>query len=110
SSVQDFSDLPPTCTTQAPHCDVSQPTWVPVSRRCSRKNCTSKVRSSTLPDTALPFTVIDTAGMAFLQNQSPSALFPKIRAQSPVFRFKSSRRHRLTRRNAPFSCFEPQQV
>src|ERR1700736_6361286 len=57
SVVQDFTALPSRCTTQAPHCEVSQPTWVPVSRRFSRKNCTSRVRGSTLALTGLPFTI-----------------------------------------------------
>ena len=30
SIVHDFTDLPSRCTVQAPHCRVSQPTWVPV--------------------------------------------------------------------------------
>src|ERR1700683_2954487 len=60
STVQDFVALPSTCTTQAPHCEVSQPTWVPVSRRCSRSNCTSSVRGSTLALIGLPFTVMET--------------------------------------------------
>src|SRR5262245_41942212 len=57
SVVQDFTALPSRCTTQAPHCEVSQPTWVPVSRRFSRRNWTSKVRGSTLALTGLPFTI-----------------------------------------------------
>src|SRR5262249_46649098 len=65
-TVQDFTALPSTCTTQAPHCEVSQPTWVPVSRRCSRRYCTRSVRGSTSPVTALPFTVRATAVMGFL--------------------------------------------
>src|SRR3954470_5412465 len=63
SSVQDFMAMPFTCTTQAPHWDVSQPTWVPVRRRFSRRNCTSRVRGSMSAVTGLPFTVSDTAGM-----------------------------------------------
>src|SRR5215475_6279475 len=63
-TVQALTALPSTCTTQAPHCDVSQPTWVPVSRRFSRRNCTRSVRGSTSPVTALPFTVNATAVMA----------------------------------------------
>src|SRR3984885_12858341 len=55
--VQDLTPLPSRCTTQAPHCEVSQPTWVPVSRRFSRKNCTSSVRGSILAFTGLPFTI-----------------------------------------------------
>src|SRR5215510_15071744 len=73
--VQDFTALPFTCTTQAPHCDVSQPTWVPVSRRCSRRNCTNRVRGSMSPVTALPFTVIATADMAFLLESGPNGQF-----------------------------------
>src|SRR6202163_2183838 len=57
SVVQDLTALPSRCTTQAPHCEVSQPTWVPVSRRFSRRNCTNKVRGSTLALTGLPFTI-----------------------------------------------------
>src|SRR4051795_11048862 len=57
SVVHDFTALPSRCTTQAPHCEVSQPTWVPVSRRFSRSNWTSRVRGSTLAFTGLPFTI-----------------------------------------------------
>src|ERR1700693_6174343 len=57
SVVQDLTALPSRCTTQAPHCEVSQPTWVPVSRRFSRRNCTRSVRGSTLAFTGLPFTI-----------------------------------------------------
>ena len=60
SVVQDFIARPSICTTQAPHWLVSQPTWVPVRRRCSRRNWTSKVRGSTFADTALPLTVMET--------------------------------------------------
>src|SRR5215472_14367379 len=56
--VQDLTDLPSRWTTHAPHWLVSQPTWVPVRPRCSRRNCTSRVRGSTEPVTALPFTVM----------------------------------------------------
>src|SRR5579862_6090534 len=62
-TVQDFIALPSTCTTQAPHCEVSQPTWVPVRRSSSRRNCTNSVRGSMSPVTALPFTVIATGAM-----------------------------------------------
>src|SRR5882757_5713440 len=57
SVVQDLTALPSRWTTQAPHCEVSQPTWVPVRRRFSRRNWTSRVRGSTLAVTALPFTI-----------------------------------------------------
>src|SRR5256885_15777501 len=75
-TVQALTALPSTSTTQAPHCDVSQPTWVPVSRRFSRRNWTRRVRGSTSPVTALPFTVIATADMGYLLG---------IRAKRPVF-------------------------
>ena len=73
SVVQDLAAMPSICTTQAPHCEVSQPTCVPVSRRFSRRNCTSKVRASTSPVTALPFTVMDTAGIHFLPYSGPNS-------------------------------------
>src|SRR5712672_1753810 len=57
SVVQDFTALPSRWTTQAPHCEVSQPTWVPVSRRFSRRNWTRRVRGSILAFTGLPFTI-----------------------------------------------------
>src|SRR5215469_13753753 len=63
-TVQDLIALPLTCTTHAPHCEVSQPTCVPVSRKCSRKSCTSSVRGSTLAVMGLPFTVMDTAAVS----------------------------------------------
>ena len=61
SVVQALIACPSTCTTQAPHWLVSQPTCVPVRRRFSRRNCTRSVRGSTLPFTGLPFTVIEIA-------------------------------------------------
>src|SRR5690242_8515219 len=66
SVVQDFTALPSRCTTQAPHCEVSQPTWVPVRRRFSRRNCTSRVRGSTLAVTGLPFTIRETLAIGTL--------------------------------------------
>src|SRR5258707_210290 len=74
-TVQAFTALPSTCTTQAPHWDVSQPTWVPVSRRSSRRNCTRRVRGSTSPVTALPFTVSATADMTLLLEIRPKTSF-----------------------------------
>jgi hypothetical protein len=56
SVEQLFTDLPPTCTTQAPHWLVSQPMWVPVNRKFSRKNTDSNVSSGTSPLTDFPFT------------------------------------------------------
>src|SRR4029078_12060144 len=57
SVVQDSTALPSRWTTQAPHCEVSQPTWVPVSRRVSRRKWTRRVRGSILAFTGLPFTI-----------------------------------------------------
>src|SRR5215472_12865541 len=74
-TVQDLIALPLTCTTQAPHCEVSQPTCVPVSRKCSRRNCTSRVRGSMSPVTALPFTVSATADMVSSSKSSRKAWF-----------------------------------
>ena len=66
STVQDLAALPSIWTTQAPHWLVSQPTCVPVSRRFSRRNCTSSVRGSIVPVTGFPFTVMDTLAILFL--------------------------------------------
>src|SRR5215208_8234434 len=71
SVVQDFTALPSTCTTQAPHCEVSQPTCVPVSRRFSRRNWTSRVRGSTLALTGLPFTIIEILAISTLLSAPP---------------------------------------
>src|SRR3954469_10625317 len=67
--VQDLIDLPSIWTTQAPHWLVSQPTWVPVRPRCSRRNWTSSVRASTLPEAGLPLTVIATLMVIILLPQ-----------------------------------------
>src|SRR5271157_1047725 len=72
--VQDLSDTPSTCTTQAPHWLVSQPTCVPVSPSFSRSNSTSRVRASTSTDAALPFTVRVTCGMALSRVRSNRAV------------------------------------
>src|SRR5262245_21194559 len=74
-TVQYLVALPVTCTTQAPHCDVSHPTWVPVSRRFSRRYCTRRVRGSTSAVTALPFTVSATADMASSSKSGQKASF-----------------------------------
>src|SRR5215472_16349014 len=57
NSVHDLTASPSTCTTQAPHWLVSQPTCVPVRPSCSRNSCTKRVRPSTVAETGLPFTV-----------------------------------------------------
>src|SRR6187431_2988668 len=64
SMVQLLTERPSTWTTQAPHWLVSQPTWVPVSPRCSRSNCTRRVRPSTSRVTDLPLTFKETDGIA----------------------------------------------
>src|SRR5262245_8352250 len=74
-TVQDLTALPLTCTTQAPHCDVSQPTWVPSGRRSSRRYCTRRVRGSTSAVTALPFTVSAAADMASSSKSGQMASF-----------------------------------
>src|SRR4051794_41821230 len=76
SVVQDLTALPSRCTTQAPHCEVSQPTWVPVRRRFSRRNCTSNVRGSMSAVTGLPFTVSDTAGEGILLSKNAGGPIP----------------------------------
>src|SRR4051812_8258444 len=89
---------------QAPHCEVSQPTWVPVSRRCSRRNWTRSVRGSTSAVTALPFTVIETDGMAFLLKPGPNGLFSH-RTRDPA--------HKSTRKLSvfgPFPSLEQEQL
>src|SRR3954462_7623604 len=67
--VQDLIDLPSIWTTQAPHWLGSQPTWVPVRPRCSRRNWTSSVRASTFPEAGLPLTVIATLMVIILLPQ-----------------------------------------
>src|SRR5262249_1892628 len=61
SIVHDFIARPFTCTTQAPHWVVSQPTCVPVRPSFSLRKSTSIVRPSTTPWTKRPFTVIETS-------------------------------------------------
>src|SRR5712671_7320923 len=71
SVVQDFTALPSRWTTQAPHCEVSQPTWVPVNRRFSRRNWTSRVRGSILALTGLPFTIMEILAISTLLSVPP---------------------------------------
>src|SRR5215472_17972017 len=63
SIVHDFIARPFTCTTQAPHWVVSQPTCVPVKPSVSLRKSTSIVRPSTTLWTKRPFTVIETSGI-----------------------------------------------
>src|SRR5204862_551614 len=53
----DLALRPSTSTVHAPHCVVSQPMWVPVRRRCSRRKCASSRRGSTSACRRLPLTV-----------------------------------------------------
>src|SRR5262245_6017440 len=79
STVHDFTDIPSSSTVHAPQLEVSQPTWVPVSRRFSRRWCTSSVRASTSTAEATPFTVSRTstvglgAGMSMGRSSCHSA-------------------------------------
>ena len=41
-------------------------TLVPVSRRCSRRNCTSRVRGSIFAETGLPLTIRETLAISTL--------------------------------------------
>ena len=68
SIVQDFTDLPSTWTTQAPHWLVSQPTCVPVRPSFSRRSSTSSVRPSTSTEWLLPFTCSVTWGIRLSQS------------------------------------------
>src|SRR5690554_4848959 len=83
SMVQDFTLLPSTCTTQAPHWLVSQPTCVPVMLRCSRRNCTRRVRGSTSRVTGWPLTVIVTE-MVMLSSHGARRSVGAYRALHPV--------------------------
>ena len=58
--VHDLALRPSTSTVHAPHWLVSQPTWVPVRSRCSRRKCTSSSRGSTSAVRCLPLTVMET--------------------------------------------------
>src|ERR1700755_327228 len=88
SVVQDFTALPSRCTTQAPHCDVSQPTWVPVSRRFSRRNCTRSGRRSTLAVTGLPFTISEILAIGtlyYLRHPHCTATQPSKSVENPSY-------------------------
>src|SRR6195952_5863042 len=87
SVVQDLTALPSRWTTQAPHCEVSQPTWVPVSRRFSRRNWTRRVRGSTLALTGLPFTIREILAI--------STLLICTAAYQPRRRLKSFQSHNM---------------
>src|SRR5882757_6573728 len=58
--VQLFIETPSTCTTHAPHCDVSQPICVPVRLSVSRRNSDRSSEAATSAFTCLPLTDIST--------------------------------------------------
>ena len=62
--VHDFTGSPSSSTVQAPQWVVSQPMWVPVRRRFSRRRWTSSRRDSTSASCSVPLTVtlIDVLG------------------------------------------------
>src|SRR3954452_736695 len=68
SVVHDLTGSPSIRTTQAPQLEVSQPQWVPVSPRVSRRKWTSSSRGSTSPVCGSPLTVIVTS-MSDLRSQ-----------------------------------------
>src|SRR5260221_14280142 len=59
-SVQLFMETPSTWTTQAPHCEVSQPIWVPVRSSISRRKSDRSSDGATSALTFLPLTDIST--------------------------------------------------
>src|SRR6476620_4214752 len=63
STVQDLTARPSIWTTQAPHWLVSQPTWVPVRFRFSRRRWTRRVLSSTSAETVLSLILSSTLDM-----------------------------------------------
>src|SRR4029078_11116623 len=54
--MHDFTALPFHITVHAPQRPTTQPMWVPVSLKVSRKKCVSNVRGSASPEYSLPFT------------------------------------------------------
>src|SRR3954471_16821834 len=72
-TVHDFTASPFRWKVHAPQLDVSQPTWVPVNPRWSRRKCTSSRRGSTSAVCCSPFTVIETlTGVAIRRFSSRS--------------------------------------
>src|SRR4051812_41197439 len=58
SIVHDLTGSPSTRTTHAPQFDVSQPQWVPVMSRWSRRRWTSRVRGSASAVRCSPLTLM----------------------------------------------------
>ena len=67
SIVQDLALWPSTWTVQAPQLLVSQPTWVPVSPRSSRRKWTRSRRGSTSASCAAPLTVTETCWVVIVR-------------------------------------------
>src|SRR4051812_8627819 len=109
--VQLLTDLPSIWTTQAPHCVVSQPTWVPVRPSFSRMKWTRSVRSSQSPLTARPFTVSFTFAMIsssrLLQAQMHHLTF-LLGDQPLLWRVSSNLFHSSNADSRRF-CFQQQQ-
>src|SRR5690348_6247380 len=57
STVQDFTGTSSSQTVQTPQLDVSQPQWVPVRPRSSRRKWTSRVRLLTSRSWSVPLTL-----------------------------------------------------
>src|SRR5439155_21486701 len=71
STVHDFTGLPSRITVHAPQCEVSQPTWVPVNRNCSRIRCTSRRRDSTSASRTAPLMMTLILCLAILVSPRP---------------------------------------
>ena len=63
-TVHDFTGSPSIHTTHTPQFEVSQPQWLPVSRRWSRRKWISNNRGSTSRVTSSPLTFIVTSIMS----------------------------------------------
>src|SRR5262249_31320202 len=75
STVHDFTGSPSSHTAQAPQLLVSQPQWVPVNPRWSRRKCTSSRRPSISRVTGSPLTLLETFTSA--PRKGPDARAPQ---------------------------------
>src|SRR6266436_7798190 len=111
-TVQDFTACPSISTVQAPHCDVSQPTWVPVRPRSSRNRWTSSFSGfdrSALND------AIDVDGHDVMLFIGFNHLFLRLASRvtgCPLMRggcrrYRSPRRSEVELRCRRLSCEEP---
>ena len=73
NAMHDRAGTPSMSTVQAPHTPCSQPRWVPVRWRCSRRKSARWVRGSGAPSTCLPFTTRRTPGRASAPESAPSS-------------------------------------